>query len=56
MVGGAVGLSGVRPDLGVRLRDPVYLLEIIALGPADALEGCAAYALALARAGSHEAA
>jgi hypothetical protein len=31
MVGGAVGLSGVRPDLGERLRDPVYLLEIIVL-------------------------
>jgi hypothetical protein len=35
MVGGAVGLSGVRPDLGARLRDPVYLLEIIALALAS---------------------
>ena len=31
MVGGAVDLSGVRPDLGERLHDPVYLLEISGL-------------------------
>jgi len=35
LVGGAVGVSGVRPDLGARLRDPVYLLEITALALAS---------------------
>ena len=43
MVGGAVGLSGVRPDLGARLRDPVYLLEIAALAVAGMLMAVGAF-------------
>jgi len=38
-----VGLSGARPDLGQRLRDPAYLIETTALGVA----GVIAAALAL---------
>src|SRR4029077_18164626 len=34
MVGGVVGLSGVRPDLAQQLHDPVYLLETALLAGA----------------------
>jgi hypothetical protein len=34
MVGGVVGLSGVRPDLAQQLRDPGYLLETVLLAVA----------------------
>ena len=43
MVGGVVGLSGVRPDLAQQLHDPVYLLETALLTVA----GLAAALLAL---------
>ena len=43
MVGGVVGLSGVRPDLAQQLHDPVYLLETALLAGA----GLAAAMLAL---------
>jgi hypothetical protein len=43
MVGGVVGLSGVRPDLARKLGDPVYLLETALL----AMAGLMAALLAL---------
>lgn len=36
-VSGVVGLFGVRPDLGARLRDPTYLLDVTALAAAGML-------------------
>jgi len=45
-VAGAVmglGLMGVRPDLRLKLHDPVYLLEITALGVAGMLMAAAAF-------------
>jgi len=38
IVGAEVGVSGARPDLEIRLRDPFYLLEIGALGVAGVPE------------------
>jgi hypothetical protein len=42
-VGGTLGLSGFRPDLGKQLRDPAFLLDIVLL----ALAGVAAALIAL---------
>src|SRR5262245_66017065 len=42
-VGGTLGLSGFRPDLGKQRRDPALLLDIVLL----ALAGVAAALLAL---------
>jgi len=43
IVGAAVGASGVRPDLEIRLRDPFYVLEIGALGVAGLLMAARAF-------------
>ncbi|HVI86039.1 MAG TPA: NrsF family protein, partial [bacterium] len=42
-VGGTLGLSGFRPDLGTQLRDPAFLFDIVLL----TLAGVAAALIAL---------